>query len=180
MSVFAIDRLAASGINMLIPLGFIVGAPLSGWLVDRVFRGKVTVMILFLMVESAIWLALAAGCRILGQGGLAALLFVMGGACGGLATVLWAWVRDTTPASVMGFTTGLINPSTFVGVAVLQVVTGAILDRVGRASGAYPPAAYQSAFFACFLIVTACLLMTVLLRKRLAGGSARPPAGVSS
>ena len=62
----------------------------------------------------------------------------------------------------------MLNPAPFLGVALLQVVTGAILDRVGRVDEMYPPEAYQQAFLVCLLVVVGSLVMTVLLRKRLA------------
>ena len=38
----------------------------------------------------------------------------------------------------MGLTAGLLNPAPFLGVAVFQVLTGAILDRAGRTGETLP------------------------------------------
>ena len=167
ISLFALDRLLASELNMLIPLGFILCAPVSGWLLDRFAVDKIPVMIGLLVLETALWVGLCFGWHVLGIWGVALLLLVLGGACGALANTIWAWVRDITPRAVMGFTTGLINPSTFLGVAILQVVTGSILDHVGKVGGVYPPPAFQAALTVCLLLTAACLLMALLFRNRL-------------
>jgi nitrate/nitrite transporter NarK len=179
ISLFAMDRLLASELNMLIPLGFILCAPVSGWLLDRFSVDKIPVMIGLLILETALWVGLCFGRHVLGMWGMAALLLVLGGTCGALANTIWAWVRDITPRAIMGFTTGLINPSTFFGVAILQIVTGSILDQVGKVSGIYPPRAFQAALTVCLLITAACLFMALLLRKRLSASSVRGGRGSS-
>ena len=79
------------------------------------------------------------------------------------------WVRETTPTSILGLTTGLLNPFPFVGVAIFQVWTGAILDRAGSVNGVYSASAYQDAFLLCFLAVAICLGLALFLQKRPAG-----------
>ena len=76
-------------------------------------------------------------------------------------------MRDTTPTRILGLTTGLLNPSPFVGVAVFQVWTGSILDRTARVDGIYPVDAYQDSFLLCFLTVTACLVLALFFQKKL-------------
>ncbi|MBW2343204.1 MAG: hypothetical protein JRF53_04185 [Deltaproteobacteria bacterium] len=53
------------------------------------------------------------------------------------------------------------------GVAILQVWTGAILDRVGRVDGVYPPEAYNDVFLIFLLITVSCLILFACLRKHL-------------
>ena len=175
MSVLGLPRLAASHINMLLAVGYIVGAPLAGWLVDRLFRNEITVIIVLLALETGIWGMVVTGWPPPSPVGMAVLMIMMGGGCGGLAAVLWGWVRTATPTAIMGFTTGLINPSTFVGVAVMQVVTGTLLDLARRGPAGYPPAAFQHAFLVCLAVSGTCLLLTLALRRRLARPTDPPP-----
>jgi predicted MFS family arabinose efflux permease len=169
MSVFGLERLPASELNMLVPLGFIIGAPLFGRLTDRFFHNRIHLLIWMLIFESAIWTGLTYGWAFLGIRGMIPALFLMGASSAAFATAFWALVRETTPKPIMGSISGLLNPAPFMGVAILQVVTGAILDRVGRVGEAYPPEAYQDAFLLCLLINLAGLLLCVAFREHLAG-----------
>lgn len=165
MTIFNLGSLHASQLNMLLPVGFIPGAAFSGWLADRVFGDKVRFLMSLLAVQTGMWAVLTLGGHALGTVGMIPLLLFMGAASGGLGTTLWAIARDTTPGPILGLTTGLLNPAPFVGVAILQVWTGAILDNVGRVDGVYPPAAYRDVFVVFFLITVSCLILFACLRK---------------
>lgn len=167
MTTLNLDRLHAAGLNMLVPIGFIVGAPLPGWLSDKVFHNKAHILICILATMTGIWVGLTFGAHALGRGGIIPLLLFMGGATGGLGTILWALVRETTPDPILGLATGLLNPSPLLGAATLQVWTGAILDHVGRMDGIYPPAAYRNAFMVCLVIIACCLILCTTLRRYL-------------
>ena len=56
-----------------------------------------------------------------------------------------------------------MNPAPFFGIAVFQVLTGAVLDHVGRIGGVYPPEAFQAAFWLCTLSAVACLLLSFII-----------------
>jgi MFS family permease len=167
MVTLHLDRLYAAGLTMLIPIGFIVGAPLTGWLSDKVFHNKTHILICILALMSGIWIGLTFGAHALGRGGIIPLLLFMGGATGGLGTTLWALVRETTPDPVLGLATGLLNPSPLLGAATLQMWTGAILDHVDRVDGVYPPAAYRNAFMVCLVIIVCCLALCKTLGRYL-------------
>ena len=94
------------------------------------------------------------------------LFFAMGAVTGGWLSVLWALVRESTSADTMGFVSGVMNPSPFFGIAVFQVLTGAVLDRVGRINSAYPPEAFQMAFWVCTLAAIACLMLSFIIKNK--------------
>ena len=93
------------------------------------------------------------------------MLLVMGIVAGGFISILWGIVRETTPVEIMGLTTGMLNPAPFFGVAVLQVLTGAILDRAGRVGDLYPLSGFKNAFVACLLVIVICLLFSFYFRR---------------
>ena len=169
MSILKLDPLHASGLNMLIPVGFILGAPLSGWVSDRLFSTRVDMLLCLLVLATGAWAILSLACPVLKTGGMIALLLIIGGIAGGFATNLWALVREITPSSILGLTSGLLNPFPLLGPAILQILTGAILDRTGRIGGMYPPAAYRDAFQVCLLMIAGCLGLCMILRKQLRG-----------
>ncbi|MBW2636096.1 MAG: MFS transporter [Deltaproteobacteria bacterium] len=167
MSRFGVELTYASNINMLIPLGFIAGSPLWGWLGSRVFRNKFTLLICLLAITTTMWTGLIVNRIPLGITGIMIVFFVVGCASGGLFTIIWTLVRESTPGSVLGLTTGLMNPLPMLGIAVFQIWTGTIIDRVGQVNGIYPPEAFRNAFSLCFAVTVGCLVIALLARKKL-------------
>ena len=165
MAVFKTDRIAASKINMLIPMGFIVGAPLFGWLADRIFKSKVQVIIFLLGILTVCWAGVVFGMN-LGVILVSFILFLMGMAIGGFISLLWSHVRDITPARTLGTFSGILNPAPFLGVAVFQVLTGSMLDKANLVNGAYLPEAYKSSFVFCFFVCCACFLLSFFLKEK--------------
>jgi len=165
MAVLETDRISASRLNMLIPVGFIVGAPLFGRLSDKVFKSKVQVIMLLLAILTLSWAGILFGME-LGMLSVILILFFMGIATGGFISMLWAHIKETIPARIFGSVSGLLNPAPFLGVAVFQVLTGSFLDRAGQVGGAYPPDAYKHSFVLCFLVSCACLIISFFLKEQ--------------
>jgi MFS family permease len=155
-------------LNMLIPVGFILGAPICGYIADRV-HSKINFLTFLLTVQTGIWVCLTFGSSVLETGCMIPILVFLGAMSGGLATVLWALVRETTREIILGTTTGLINPFGLIGAASLQVLTGVLLDRVGRVNDIYPPSAYSDAFIICLSITASCLILSCVFRRYLSG-----------
>jgi MFS family permease len=169
MSLLGVDLFHASMFNMLVPVGFILGAPFTGWLSGRFSLNKGRVLMGILALKTGLWAWIVFSGENLEITGVLCILFILGCASGGLGAIIWGLVRETTPAPILGLTTGLLNPFPFIGVAIFQIWTGAILDRAGKVDGAYSISAYQDAFLLCFLVVIACLVLSLFLQKRPAG-----------
>jgi sugar phosphate permease len=163
MSVLGIERMAASKLNMLIPIGVIFGAPISGWLTDRLGMDKRKALNVILIIYTASWIGLIFFFNHLGAFGLAGVLFFMGAGTGGFISTLWGLVHETTPARNLGLTSGLLNPAPFFGVAAYQVITGAILDRTGRVHDIYSLTGFRNAFLVCLASILVCLLLSFFL-----------------
>jgi MFS family permease len=164
MAALQIDRIAASNLNMLIPVGFIVGAPLFGRLSDRIFKSKVQVIKCLLAILTLSWAGILFGMK-LGMFAVVLILLLMGIAIGGFISMLWAHIRETIPVRILGSVSGLLNPAPFLGVAVFQVLTGSLIDRGRLIDGAYLPGAYKSSFMLCFLVSCACFIISFFLKE---------------
>jgi sugar phosphate permease len=168
VSIYGMNPVRASWLNMLIPVGFVVGAPVFGRVAHRMFQNKVNMLIMMLAPEAAIWVIFTFGWRIIGIPAMAPVLFLLGALTGGFIIGLWALVNETTAREVLGSVSGFLNTAPFLGVAVMQIVTGWLLDRFGRmAEGTYPPDAFQAAFLSCFLVIAGCLALCIGFRKQL-------------
>ena len=165
VTVLHMDRIAASGLNMVIPIGFLIGAPVSGFLADRFFQNKMNLLILLISILTCMWIFIVVVPAGPGVSGMGLVFFVMGGVTGGMASTLWGAVRENTPAAVLGTTTGLLNIFPLLGMAVMQGVTGAILDRSVEIQGTYSAAGFQNAFLVCLGATCLCLFLCFRIRR---------------
>jgi sugar phosphate permease len=166
MTVLDIERILASKLNMLIPIGVIVGAPFFGWLPDRFYLNKRRTLTVVMTVYALCWFIILAAFSRLGLFGFAIVLSMMGVVIGGFISIVWGIVRETTPAGRLGLTSGILNPAPFLGVAFFQVLTGNILDRAGRVGELYPLSGFKSAFSACLAAVVFCLVLTLFVKTK--------------
>ena len=165
MTVLGIERIFASKLNMLIPVGVIIGAPFFGWLTDRFSLNKGNALIVILTVYTLTWVGIIFFFNQLGTVGLSMMLLVMGIATGGFISTLWGIVQETTPSEILGLISGMLNPAPFLGVAVFQVLTGAILDRTSRVGDLYPLSGFRNAFLICLFGIVICLVLSFYLPK---------------
>jgi len=167
--VYGLARVEAATIVAMLAVGMGVGSPLVGWLSDHWLGRRRLPMVAFSAIYALCWVPLA-----LGDSGRvpAALLMpfflLMGLASSGLI-LLWSCVREVNDPRRVGIAVGFCNVPIFLGFALLQWFTGAILDAkwTGLMAGGarlYPPAAYQAAFIVCLILaagaVAAALLVT--------------------
>jgi sugar phosphate permease len=166
MSALGIERIYASKLNMLIPIGFIIGSPLLGWISERLLWPKITTLRVIIGIYIMSWIGITYCHAWLGAVGLSIMLLGMGFVAGGFISVFWGVIRETTPEKTLGMVSGLINPAPFLGVAVFQVVTGAILNRTERVDGLYPLSGFNDAFSVCVIVIAVCLVMSFFLRNK--------------
>ena len=164
MTVLGIERIFASKLNMLIPVGVIIGAPFFGWLTDWFSFDKRNTLISILTVYTLTWVGIIFFFSQLGTYGISLVLLVMGITTGGFISMLWGIVQEITPLEILGLTSGMLNPAPFFGVAVYQVLTGVILDA-GRVGDLYPLSGFRNAFLACLFGIVICLMLSFCLRK---------------
>jgi MFS family permease len=165
MTVLGIERIFASKLNMLIPVGVIIGAPFFGWLSDRFSHKRGNTLVVILTMYTLTWVGIIFFFSQLGTAGLSMMLLVMGIATGGFISTLWGIVQETTPSEILGLISGMLNPAPFLGVAVFQVLTGAILDRTSRVGDLYPLSGFRNAFLICLFGIVICLVLSFCLSR---------------
>ena len=166
MSSLGIARIYASKLNMLIPIGFIIGSPLIGWLSERLLWPKITTLRVIIAIYIISWIGITFCYSWLGAVGLSVMLLGMGLVAGGFISVFWGVIRETTPGNTLGMVSGLLNPAPFLGVAVFQMVTGAILNRTERINGLYPMSGFTHAFSICVVVIVVCLALSFFLKNK--------------
>ncbi|RLB98086.1 MAG: hypothetical protein DRH90_22395 [Deltaproteobacteria bacterium] len=166
MSSLGIARIYASKLNMLIPIGFIIGSPLIGWLSERLLWPKITTLRVIIAIYIISWIGITFCYSWIGAVGLSVMLLGMGLVAGGFISVFWGVIRETTPGKTLGMVSGLLNPAPFLGVAVFQMVTGAILNRTERINGLYPMSGFTHALSICVVVIVVCLGLSFFLKNK--------------
>ena len=170
MVVLDVERILASKLNMLIPIGVIIGAPFFGWLPNRFCLNKAHTLTFITVVYTLCWLAIILVFDRLGVVGYATLFFVMGVVIGGFISTIWGIIRETTPAGRLGLTAGILNPAPFLGVAAFQVLTGNIIDQAGRVGDLYSLSGFKRAFSVCLAGALVCLVLSFFIKSKPTSG----------
>jgi sugar phosphate permease len=179
--VHGLGRIEAATLLALLPIGLGAGSPLVGWLSDRWLRRRRLPMVVFAALYTACWLPLVlpADTR-LPVGVLASFLLLMGLTSAGLILV-WSCVREVNDPARVGVAVGFCNAPIFLGFAILQWVTGAMLDArwtglVEAGARVYPPGAYRAVFLLCFGLALGGLLAAFFVTETRCRNVWREPA----
>ena len=163
IQVYGLARVHAAIVVSMLAVGTAVGSPVVGWLSDRWLRRRRLPMVAFAALYAVCWIALVLPDRArLPVPWLVPFFLVMGLAASGLVLV-WSCVREVNDPARVGIAIGFCNVPIFLGVALLQWLTGVILDArwTGLTSGGarhYPPAAYAAAFTVCLVLAAGALV----------------------
>lgn len=169
MDVHAFTRVQAGGMLMLLPLGFVIGAPTFGFLADRLPFGRKPVLLASLTLALICWgIFLFSGGR--PHPALIGPCFLTIGACGGGSLSLYMTItKELFPPWLTGTAIGLMNPAAFFSTALFQPFSGFLMDTVGAVGETYPLAAYQNVFIAIFVFMVFGLLAVIPLRLKHSG-----------
>jgi MFS family permease len=167
--VYGLSAKDAAGLVSLVGIGVVVGAPSAGFLSDRVFRARRRPYVLFTLLYTAVWAAIAvppAGPPRLLLGPLCFLV----GLTASCFTLTWALAREVNPPRFSGIATATVNAGGFLGAAVMQNVLGRILDAhwlgvLEQGARRYPAAGYRAAFLASLVTLLAACAGTFLVRE---------------
>ena len=168
--IYGLGRVAAANTLAWLAIGIVVGSPLIGWLSDRRLGLRKLPLAVSTGLYAACWLALVStgGAR-LPVTLLAPLFLVMGLTASGLILV-WACVREVNDPARVGIVIGFCNAPIFLAFAIVQSLTGAILDATwtGLVSGGvriYPEAGYRTAFGVCLGLATGAVVSTLFVAE---------------
>jgi len=170
MQIYGLGRVAAANTLAWLAIGIVVGSPLIGWLSDRRLGLRKLPLAVSTGLYAVCWLALiATGDARWPVTLLAPLFLVMGLTASGLILV-WACVREVNDPARVGLVIGFCNAPIFLAFAILQWLTGAILDAkwAGLVRGGvriYPEAGYRTAFGVCLGLAAVALVSTLFVTE---------------
>lgn len=167
--VYGLSRLGASNLMALVAAGLLVSAPLVGWLSDRWLARRRLPLIAVVSLYAAVWALIALPGDTLPEWWLRPLCFLLGFGSGAVVLV-FACVREVNDPRHVGVALGFHNLPVFLGFALMQWLTGVILDahwdgQIVAGARVYPPEAYRTAFRLCLAVATGAVVAACLVRE---------------
>ena len=162
-----LDKTSAAAVTSMMFLGWGIGAPLNGWLSDRLGRRRLPLILGLL--TSAVCIATIVYVPGLPITAIAALC-VISGLGGSVQTVGFAAAREHNPVVLSATTIGLVNCLMTASGALFQTLTGWLLDGqwTGQMLGGirvYDASAYRVALSAIVLGPIIGFLCTLAIRE---------------
>jgi len=167
MSIYRVGRQQAAAAVMMIGLGYIVNAPLVGWLADRLsrrtgdaFRARRSILACATGAYALTWIPIIFLPGRLSMGALYGMLFVMGlgASSGGLG---FAIVKDQYPPEAAGSATSAVNIMSIIGASAIPPVVGVLIHKASQA-GVGVRVAYGLSLWPC-LVAGVCAWLAAML-----------------
>ena len=176
MQAHGYSRPAAALAMSAMLVGWGTGAPLAGWISDRLGRRR-PVMLAGSIAALCGWLLLLT----LPNLPPAALVVLLGGLgmTGGVMFLAFTVGRDAAPANAAGTMSGVINTLTMAAGALMQPIVGLLMDWqwdgvMAAGVRVYSAATFERAFI-CFPLLSLCGIVLVALMRE----APRPAAAIT-
>jgi len=159
MNIKGFAPLTAGNVLMMLALGAAIGAPVAGYLAERVFSSTKSVIVLGVSLYVLVFIPLTGVVKI-DSAGAYAVIFLLQGFFSSFGILVYTHVKELFPLSMSGTVIAAVNFFVMAGVAVFMQIIGVIISAY---SGAHPHPIYSAgpyhlAFLICFLGITASLI----------------------
>ena len=144
-----------------VPLGWMIGCPLLGWISDRIGRRRPVIAAGGLVLLGCLAWILYGPTDVLPP----YLLGLTAGIASGAAMVPYTVIKEANPPNVGGTATGVVNFLNFTFSALLGPVFGAILVSVSGGAGSRTLDHYQTTFQPLLYGVVIAVALTFLLKE---------------
>jgi len=177
--VYGLPRVQASNLMALTAAGLLVSAPLVGRASDRWLGLRRPPLIAATALYVGVWAVLALPGRPVPIGWIGPLCFLLGVGSGAVV-VVFSCVREVNDPRYVGVTLGFHNLPVFLGFALMQWLTGVILDArwegaVAAGTRVYSLGAYRGAFALCLAVAAASLVCACLVTETRCRNTWRAP-----
>jgi sugar phosphate permease len=163
MQVVGLSPVETGNLLLMLNIGVILGAPLAGWLSDRVVSTRKRVVLLGLAGMAVTELALSQGWSGSNQWILGAFFLGLG-ISSAFGQVMYAHIKELMPARMTGMALTGVNLFTMLGGAAFLHGMGWVVDAWSTSTGSAAQA-HGAAFFMAFLGVALALGLYLFTRE---------------
>lgn len=163
--VHGLSRAGAGQVLSLLALGIIVGSPLHGVASRWVGGRRKPVIVASTLVGAALGALLALRTADLPVAGVGLVCLGLGATTGSVVTLAFTAAKELFPVRIAGTATGLVNLFPFAGGALSQPLVGHLLERHGRAGGAFLAEGYRAGFQLLFGFALVAVLASLAIRE---------------
>jgi MFS family permease len=166
-TAYGLSRTQAATLTSLVIAGFGIGAPILGWLSDRIGRRKPPVLVgLVLQMTTLAALVYIPGLPV----SVVGVLCFLTGIFGSSQIVCFALAKETHPAAVSGTAIGFVNSMVTGAGALFQPLVGLLLDmawagQVAQGARVYDAGAYRLALSSLLVCGAAGFLCLLFVRE---------------
>ncbi|OGP85679.1 MAG: hypothetical protein A2Z08_05010, partial [Deltaproteobacteria bacterium RBG_16_54_11] len=165
MDVKGFTPLTAGNILMTLSVGGAIGAPIAGYLAERVFRSAKSVILLGISLYVLLLIPLMGVLKIDSAVAYGAV-FILQGFFSSFGVLSYTHIKELFPLSMSGTVIAGVNFFVMAGGAVFMQIIGIIISSYSGPHQIYSAGAYQLAFFVCLLGIAASLIFYSFSKAR--------------
>jgi sugar phosphate permease len=167
--VHGLPRVQAANRVALAAVGLLVGAPLIGWLSDRVLERRRLPLVAVSALNVLAWLPLTLPATPIAAVWLAPVCFLIG-LSASVVVLVFACIREVNDPRYVGVALGFHNLPAFISFGLAQWLTGVVLDRLWDGTldagvRVYSAGAYRAAFALCLALAVGAFLSACLVTE---------------
>jgi sugar phosphate permease len=163
VEIAGLSPVRAANLILLLNLSFVVGAPLGGWLSDRLLGSRKKPVLAALVGTTLALVSLAAASAAPAAWVLALVLAALG-VTSSFGQVVWAHIKGVMPPQMAGMAMTGMNFFNMLGAAAFLHGSGWVLERWSGAGGARGADGYRAAFLASASLVAVALALYAFTR----------------
>ena len=157
MEIKGFAPLTAGNVLMMLSLGAAVGAPIAGYLAERVFRSTKSVILLGVSVYVLLLIPLT-GVLQIDSAVAYGVVFMLQGFFGSFGILSYTHIKELFPLSMSGTVIAAVNFFVMAGGAVFMQGIGVIISSYSGNHQIYSAGAYHVAFLICVVGIVASLI----------------------
>ena len=162
---YGLSKDAAGGVLFFMALGAVLGPSLAGFIAQRETFSKKFLLIVSCVISILLGIPLVLPTPVLPELVLPAWALLFGIFCGGFGGIALAKIQDEFPSEIVGTATGMINIYCYIGTALLQLVSGWIMEWQAPGQSSYQLSQY-AVMFMLFMTMFICALIAVIFCLR--------------
>lgn len=165
MDVEGYSPIRTGNVLTMLSFGMIAGSPCAGWLYDRVFHSKKSIILLGLILYCLSLLPLVGIFKIKYTFVYAIIYFVIG-FFSGFGMLLYPHVKEIFPLNLSGTVMTWVNFFLIGGGAFFMQVMGRVIELFPHSGRSYPPDAYYFSFLLCFICMGASIIFYAFCKNK--------------